>query len=196
MLLRKRKDDDLQDIPVIIDTIKNEPEFSMTRCAYFVVTADYLTLSGLKSIPPREAPWLDTGLQLILTRNLSGKHFSHRRQITSLILGIEKHKGYFVDINDIWLPNSLFLNDVYHRRGAVYRVKFNLFKNAFEFSQQRISKEGFEKEALPSMLIYSSGESAAFEAWNQRNISLAFHNFQSNNELALQYSGTSQSKQT
>ncbi len=175
------------DIPVIIDETESFEGHNLTRCTYYSVESGTPMARQPFGTDPAAGSFLFEDKQTVIVKALTGRHFRHHSEISQLIGSIEKHDDFFVNINTIHLPNELFEMEVYCRRGSVYRIRADLFRMAVAFRRNEISLEEFIPETKPSMIHFSESETRVFEAWEHRQIGLAFENYHIKRDLALSF---------
>lgn len=177
-------------IPVQIDDIKQHDRLGLTRCTYFCVACDdpspgwTLTLSG------RSLPMMLVDLSGVLWRPAShvGETFSDAAEISELFAAIEQHGDLYVDIDSLWLPNSL-LKEVPARRGTTLRVGLPLFALGVRFYDGRIGTDEFIADAgeMMGQIAYDEREDAAFRQWALNQVSEVTESYPKNAELALEW---------
>lgn len=183
-----------QTIPVLLDVVKQLDEFDMTRFTFFIINStasveDWITQLGAKAVP-----FLLFGVSAVVYRpNRRAKRFLSSETIDHMFHQIEEVDGLFVDSEHIWLPNFLLkltnydLSSIdeqqYLQRGAVWRVRLQLFQVALLFQRELIDSEEFSKrcrnleQRMQTMIDYSPVETEAFRAWSTQQISDAIENY-------------------
>jgi hypothetical protein len=163
-------------VPVAIDSVKSIESFRMTRCTCYVIENSVpnpgwrLDLSGV------DVNFFMLGLSGVITSpSGDGGNFDTPEKIDHLYDVIEANDLFFVDVNDIWLPNDLFSrSERQPERGDVFRVSCELFQLAYAISEEVQTHQEFlerlERSAIPWNLNYSKEESAALSEWNQQQI--------------------------
>lgn len=121
----------------MVDSIKDQESFRMARCLYFSVECDTPSTGWQLGLESGYIPFLMLGLSGIITKPIKGDSFNNEDDIDSLFETIEKHENLYVDINDIWLP--LFVLDKNAERSDVYRIPFELFSIAYDYTLGRTS---------------------------------------------------------
>ena len=182
-------------VPVAIDSVKSIESFQMTRCTCFVIENSVpdpgwrLDLSGV------DVNFLMLGLAGVITSPSGDEgYFDSPEKIDHLYDVIEADEVFFVDVNDIWLPNDLF-----HRRerqpvrGDVFRVSCELFQFAYAISEEVQTHREFlmslERSGISWTLSYSKEESAALSAWNQQQIDVNRKEYHANADRQLPKKG-------
>ena len=180
----------LMTIPLIVDDVKNTGSFPATRLIYFSIEQEKpaagwslglpnltiplysLNLSGILYQPPHPDEWFDTP-----------------DKIERSFLMIESTDAFFVDTNDIWLPNVLFEKTAAPTRGNVYRVPDRLFDIAYAFRLGTISFDELAEQAVEygHQVQFSQNETKAFNLWGKDQIGQAIEMFPKNSELVLKY---------
>ena len=95
-------------IPVIIDDVKDQPGFQMSRCTYFSLASN-VPSTDITLDTRINSPSLMVGFVSVICRPSNRSLlFDSPRKISGLFERVEKNQGLYVDINDLWLPNFLF----------------------------------------------------------------------------------------
>ena len=118
-------------------------------------------------------PFLMLGLDGIITGPFGAKRFKNVDQIEDLFFAIEDVAGLLIDIDDIWLPLSLFERYSRPREGNVYRLDGSLFALAFAFREGRIDTEFFLSNCrdMDRPLFFSRKETRVFRQWRSESLS-------------------------
>lgn len=155
-------------IPIIIDDVKESPDFQMTRCSYFTVECDVPT--AIEVSVQRIFPVLLLGMSAVIIGPLDGQEqFSSLYSLTRLFEDIESQSDCYIDMNDLWLPNYLLPSNA--GRGNVCRIPADLFTEALNFRKGKMDQDRFEGYCREYGVIkVSSEESSAFKDWSVTQI--------------------------
>lgn len=176
------------DVPVIVDSVKTEPIFPMTRCNYLCVECDAAKPSWQIAIGDEALPFLMLRLVGVIQQPFGALHFDTAELIEDLFRRIEDEADLLVDIEDIWLPNFLFESHDYRPRpGYVYRVNNQLFAQAWEFRQGQQDRETFLSvcREVGEGVFFSEKETEAFAEWHKSQISSAIEQYPKNKRFEL-----------
>lgn len=133
-------------IPIVIDDIKNYKTFNWIRATYFSIECDTPSPGWQLGIGNATIPFLMIGLSGIIYQPHDGSDkFDSPQKIENLFNAIEDFGRVFIDINDIYLPNSYIRVDG-PMRGAVFRIPFNAFDSALKYKNGFLGKDQFEKQ--------------------------------------------------
>ena len=173
--LSRKTDDEFaaRSVPVLVDSIKHESGFEMTRCVYFSIESDIPTAGWqLRLGEEVEAAFLMLGFSGILYQPINGPgYFDAPEKIETLYAAIEESPDLYVDTNDVWLPNSLFItahDGKMGYEGQVFRIAFELFISAWQYRNGQLEKDMFRDIGGLSdagAVRLSRVESEAFEKW-------------------------------
>lgn len=161
------------DIPIVVESVKRDIFFSMTRCNYFAVECDTPHIGWQLGLGPASFPFLMLGLVGIIQQPFGAARFETPRQIEDLFTRIEDEAGLLVEIEDIWFPNFLFkAHDSNPPPGTVYRAKNGLFSAAFLFREGRADSEHFLAHCreLDGAIAFSEKETKCFAAWHDQQV--------------------------
>lgn len=161
-------------IPVIIDDVKDQSGFQMSRCTYFSIASNFPS-TDITLDPRINLPSIMVGFISVICRPSNRSMlFDNTRKLSGLFERVEKNQGLYVDINDLWLPNFLF-DDKNRKRSSVYRIGSELFKLAFRFQKETISDVDFIKSCQDMKLTaeYSPKETETFSEWGNEQIGRA-----------------------
>lgn len=173
-------------LPVIIDDVKDQADFRMSRCTYFSIASN---------VPSQEVA-LDRGMNLpsimvgftsvICRPSNRSALFDKPGKISGLFERAEKNEGVYVDINDLWLPNFLF-DEENRKRSSVYRIGIELFQLAFNYQNEVISNEDFITicKRAGFRADFSPIETDAFAKWSGAQIKHARKYYRQNPEKWL-----------
>jgi hypothetical protein len=176
-------------VPVIVDSVKRNEQFPIVRCSYLSVECETPSEDWALKIGSRKMPFLMLGLDGIITGPFGAKRFKNVDQIEDLFVAIEDVAGLLIDIDDIWLPLSLFERYSRPREGNVYRLDGSLFALAFAFREGRIDTEFFLNNCrdMDHPLFFSRKETRVFRQWHTLQIQGASEQYPKNRSLALEY---------
>jgi len=173
-------------IPVMIDDIKEQTGFQMSRCTYFSIASNVpspeITLDRSINFPS-----IMVGFTSVICRPSNRSPlFDKPGKISGLFERVEKNQGLYVDINDLWLPNFLF-DEENRKRSSVYRIDIELFRLAFNYQNEIISNEDFIKYCKQTGLRaeFSPTETEAFAKWGGAQIKHARKYYRQNPEKWL-----------
>lgn len=168
-------------IPVMIDDIKDQLGFQMSRCTYLSIASN--APSPEIALDPRiNLPSILVGFTSVICRPSNRSLlFDDTRKISGLFERVESSPGLYVDINDLWLPNFLF-DDLNRKRSSVYRIDVDLFRLAFGFQNERIADKDFLDRCRELSLTaeFSPKETAAFSKWSRQQIEHARKYYKAN----------------
>jgi hypothetical protein len=168
-------------IPVIIDDVKEQSGFQMSRCTYFSLASN-VPSTDITLDTKINSPSLMVGFVSVICRPSNRSLlFDNPRKISGLFERVEKNQGLYVDINDLWLPNFLFDNEN-RKRARLFRIGSELFKLAFKFQNEGISGEDFIKSCLSMKFtaVFSPKETEAFSQWGREQIDHARKYYKNN----------------
>ena len=153
-------------IPVMVDDRKNIGEFMMTRAAYFYVEA----IESPTDLPidhnSLTIPLLPLEFSGVLYKPLGeGEYFETPDLIEKLYQEVELYKSFYVDSDNIWIPNTLF--NKRPERSEIYRVPFDLFIKLYSLCRDDTSPNAaISRLSDKSDLIrFSEVETIAFSEW-------------------------------
>lgn len=161
-------------IPVVVDAIKQQNDFSMTRCSYFCIQSEAPLLPGTLSLYAPDVPVVMMNLTAIIVAPAADKNrFTSAGEFRDLFEYVEKDDELYIDTNDIWLPNTLF-GDRLPKRGSVYRVGTAIFSQALRYRNEEISDSLYlaETDGMQQELLLSEEETAALSQWSESEIDL------------------------
>jgi len=166
-------------IPVIVDDVKFQPGFAVTRCRYYAIACDIPAPAWVQFPERARLPFLLVGLSGIIYKPLGQKRlFNTSDRIEALFDAVDSDPEMYIDSNDIWLPNLLFerAGEANPRRGQVWRISTSLFTLADQARRERLTIEKLE-EACTTLegdaLRFSPSETRGFRAWGQAQIAKA-----------------------
>lgn len=172
-------------IPVVVDAIKQQDDFSMTRCSYFCIQSEAPLFPGTLNLHAPDVPVVMMNLTaIIIAPTAAMNRFTSPEEFRDLFEYVEHDDEVYIDTNDIWLPNSLFGKRM-PKRGSVYRVGSDLFVQALRYRNEEISDflyltqtDGMQKE-----LFFSEEETAALSQWSESEIDQVRTEVRANPEL-------------
>jgi hypothetical protein len=175
-------------IPVFVDSVNKSPDFQMARMTYFSVENDDPSPNWTLNFEGLRLPFFMVNLSGVIWRPDSDEPlFQSAERIEELFdrLDAFDDKGLYVDINDIWLPNSMLKEPF--RRSDAYRISAGLFALALKYRNARIDLDEFKKgcEPLTDAVTFSEIESRAFKEWENRQITEVRDSFPKNPDLRL-----------
>jgi len=179
------------DVPVIVDDVKTHEGFEMTRCTYFTIACDDPIPGQSLGTDFLPIPFTLMGLAGVLTRPPNGDRFDEPESFDELLQAIDENErlpNLYVDVNDLWIPNTAF-TDGPARRGDVYRLPEALFFAAVQYRSDLISARSYESIAADytETLRPSPHESRAFKEWGRRSVEGAKAQYEERAEMALRW---------
>lgn len=177
------------DVPVFIDSVKDMGDFKMTRCTYFSIVSETPFVTEKLDYKGSRFPILAMGMEGVIIKPVGrGKYFRRKEQVEDLFRLIEDGEELYIDVNDIWVPNSLFFRKN-KQRGSVFRMPVELFILAHHYRYNRLSGPEFlERSAgFTESLWFSRKETMVFRDWEQKVIGEAVRLYPKNGRLALKY---------
>lgn len=178
-------------IPVLVDDVKTRDDFPFSRCIYFTIECDDRATDWVLRIQSMRIPFLMLGLSgIIYAPDATQPFFDTPDDIQRVFDTIEREEALYVDVADIWLPNSVLTEEP--KRGDVFRLGYGIFTSAYQFRQDMISRAEFDGICREhrSMIAYSDRETAAFRVWVRKQIMRAKELYPKDPELALQWTET------
>ncbi len=177
------------DVPVIIDDVKETGEFKMSRCTYFSVASTLLSAGQSFDLREAKVPYLMVGVTGVISQpSDKSRLFDEPQKIAGFFDAVEEKPDFYVDINDIWLPNSVFVGKK-PGRGNVFRIGIELFSVAFRFQNEQITEREFldfcQKRNMPAE--FSPEETEAFSIWGKQQIDDAKEHYRTRKELWLKH---------
>jgi len=172
-------------IPVVVDAIKQQDDFSMTRCSYFCIQSEAPLLPGILDLYAPDVPVVMMNLTAIIVAPAADKsRFTSPVEFRELFEYVEKDDELYIDTNDIWLPNRLF-GDRMPKRGNVYRVGTGLFVQALRYRNEEISDSLYlaQTDGMQQELVFSGEETAVLSQWSESEIDLIRTDVRANPEL-------------
>jgi hypothetical protein len=175
-------------IPVIIDDVKDEGDFKMSRCTYFSVASTLFSADQSFDLFKEKIPYLMVGVTGVISQpSEKSQLFDDPQKIAGFFDAIEEKADFYVDINDIWLPNYVFSEEP--KRGKVFRISLGLYKAAFRFQNEQITESEFLDfcQQVNSPGVFSPGETEAFSVWGKQQIEGAREHYHTKKELWLKH---------
>ena len=175
-------------IPIIIDDIKKQKDFDITRCTYFSIQCDTPSADWSLTVQNIYVSFLMMGISGIIYRPADGSDkFDHPDKIEKIFDIIESNEGLYIDINDIWMPNGFFTIGE-QKRGSVYRLPLDVFSTALAFRENTACLKDLVKMCgrHPKGAIFQDDETWAFSTWSQMQIDEAKRFYRSNPQKKLQ----------
>ena len=172
-------------IPVVVDAIKQQDDFSMSRCSYFCIQSETPLLPGTLSLYAPNVPVVMMNLTAIIIAPAADKNrFTSPGDFQDLFEQVERDDELYIDTNDIWLPNTLFGKRM-PTRGNVYRIGAALFAQALKYRNEELSDSLYlaHTEEMQHELSFSEEETAALSQWSENEIDLIRTEVRDNPEL-------------
>lgn len=175
-------------IPLLIDDVKNYNSFSFTRCNYFVIERLNPTPNWKLGLGRSELPIFLINLSAIITCSVKQNYFNSINDIEETFRVIED-AGFYIDSNDIWLPNKIFFSKNKPKRADVYRITNSLFNYADDFRKDRISQSLFEEftSNINDQLFFMSEETESFKGFETIIINELKETYPKNHDLVLKW---------
>jgi hypothetical protein len=174
-------------VPVIIDSVRKDPDFPIVRCSFFTIENDMPSPDWRMTLSNYRVSFHLLGLSGVIWRPMKGMTFNNPAQINELFEIVERDPELHIGVLDIWFPDWLF--DKHVRRGDVYRVTEDLFRMGYLFRRDRISKEEFLEycHRFRDTLRISARETESFRRWSAMQIESAKGAYPKNRDLALKW---------
>jgi len=163
-------------VPVIVDSVKHEEGFEMTRCMFFAVEVEDLIVEGGSQFGDVPASlYLHAGSGVILGPAGQQRGFESVDEVNAIFDGIERIDGLTVGSGDVWVPNTAFgVTDRGPKRGDVFRLNVPLFRMCHRYQRDLISQEELEAQGLPEAVMpqieVEGRETSVFSQWMHRQI--------------------------
>jgi hypothetical protein len=179
-------------VPVIIDDVKDLPDFKLSRCTYFTIECEESlpeTSLGTKLL---RMPVLTLGMVGLVHAPLEDDEFSEVEQIEKLLAAVEQDERLEVETSDIWLPNealALAKGKGKPTRGDLFRLSHDLFLLAHQHRRELLSNEQLTEACAGrgAEMRYSARETEAFQEWMEAEIKSAVKFYHDHEKLALKY---------
>jgi hypothetical protein len=184
---------DCSTVPVMLESFKGAPGLSgkktfhpMARCNYFCIASDEpggeFFLEGAGGAGP-SPNFLLVGMRGVILGPPGGGLFRTSAAIRDTFKTVEGGKGegpsgFYIDLDDLWLPASLLLAanpGQKQRTGTVYRLSQELFRLAYSHRRGSLG-DGAYLEACrqhEGTVESSSDESEAFRQWWQDELKIS-----------------------
>ncbi len=188
MLAGKEPHMEAKSIPVMVDDRKDVGEFMMTRVAYFYVEA-------IEPSPDIPIDYRNLGIP-VLPLEFSGvlykpadmeEHFETPDQVEELFRTVERHELFYVDSDNIWIPNKLFNKTP--ERGDIYRVPFGFFIKLYSLCRNDATLDaGISRfNDKHNLIIFSEIETIAFAKWTNGIVENVKAAYPKNKRLKLKW---------
>lgn len=167
-------------IPVLVDKILKRKRVPLVRCTYFIVESDSPDPDWEIVYQNKRLPVFLLGLSGIIYKPLGRKrYFDTRLSVQQLFHGIEGYESLILELDELWIP-QFFFEDLTVERGQVYRIREDLFTQAYYYRTGRISEEEFfnrierdlmsirTEKGMPdtqNLIWFSGKETKAFVEW-------------------------------
>lgn len=162
-------------IPAVVDDVKRDPEFPMSRLYYFAVQTDN---------PPLPPAFIDFivpfGAANIVWRPDANRGlFDSLHAFNDLLHAVESQTNFdaLVVTDSLWMPNAVLFDEFRgYQRGSLFRVGLELFRVAYRFVDDQMTLSEFEtacRDLLKQdrdLLRYSADESQALDNWHGEQI--------------------------
>lgn len=160
-------------IPLIVDDIKNYENIQFTRCIYLTIESDVPLPNWRLHYKNEILPFFMLGLKGIIYRPLTPLGsverdiFRSSKDFEELYTGIEADEDFYIGMDEIWIPNSIFRNT--QRRGELYRIDSGLFHDCYKYTQGLITYNQLTEitERKEDRITISETETYAFSAWRK-----------------------------
>ncbi len=176
-------------IPIFVDSMKKNPDFLMTRCNYLTLERDEPARGKFFRDSDEFLNLFLLGFEGIVQKPFDAQLFDAPELIEDLFHQTEE-AGLNINIDDIWLPNFLLEGqDSEVSPGDTYRIRYELFLEAYRFRDGQIDKEYFLERCreLDTPVVFSESETEAFKAWHQQEIDTAFEIYPKNATYELSW---------
>ncbi len=178
-------------VPITVDSVKETDSYRMTRCTYFSIECSEPAPGWSLRTSDIDVQFFMIGLSGVITAPPGGdQFFDTPDQLDHLFNVIEQNKALYVETNDIWLPNDLFLKSgMKPHRGQVYRIGGTLFRAAYLLKEDIRSDDEFmlriKDMNIPEFVKYSENETEALMVWNKKLIDINREYYHANPEKKL-----------
>lgn len=175
-------------VPVMVDDRKDIGEFMMTRVAYYYVEA-------IEPSPDISFDRSDLGIP-VLPLEFSGaihkptdseEYFETPDQIEALFQAVELYESFYVDSDNIWVPNKLFNKPP--ERGDIYRIPFGLFTKMYSLCRNDAVLDADMSwfDGKHGLIMFSEIETIAFAQWANGILENAKAAYPKNEHLKLKW---------
>jgi hypothetical protein len=173
-------------VPVMIDDLKEIGNFRMTRATYFYVESLEPSPDILLEFGELEFPVFSLEFSGVIYRPLGDTEiFESSDLIENIFLEVEKHESFYVDSDNLWIPNRMF--DRRPARGDVYRLNYSLFSKLYTLCKDDASLDDRARKLVaPSGdIAFSEKETEAFKDWTNSIIEEAKRVYPKDRNLKL-----------
>ncbi|GEM_PF-2529742 len=190
-------------IPIIIDAVKQSENFNFSRCSFFSIECDELTSPVSEHQDIRSIPFYQSNvasMPRVIFKPMDGSPlFDSVKKIDDLFDLVEYDDSFYIDTNDIWIPNTFF-NDSSrpHPSGEdLFRIPGNVFDAAL-WARDKIFNQDW---LLNTCSAHSKGaryeplETKAFQDWGEQHIREASDQYHANRSKYLADNDYPSSKQ-
>jgi len=177
-------------VPVMVDALRAG---RLVRLNYFCIECDTPRPGWALNLADASFPFLLLGLSGVILCPFDSLTFDTPNQIDGLFERLEGELGFSVAIGDLWLPETMFREEL--TGGLVFRIDLKLFQQAYALRETYFKTGGVEGKSSWSAVVeqlgdfripeFSPVETAAFSEWSQRQIANAKEHYPKNRELAL-----------
>ena len=175
-------------VPVIVDDSKNIDEFMMTRVGYYYVEA----IEPSSDIPIN---YDDIGIP-VLPLEFSGaihrptekeEYFETPDQIEGLFRAVELYDSFYVDSDNIWIPNKLFNKTP--ERGDIFRISSALFIKMYLLCRNDAVLDADVSRLVDKygLIMFSEIETIAFAQWASGILENIITSYPKNPDLKLKW---------
>ncbi len=156
-------------VPVVVDSVKRDPAFPMTRCNYLTIQCDEPADGWTIAFEGEPLPFLMLGLTGIITSPFDGDTFEDPSQLDDLFARVERNETLYVDVDDIWLPNDLLATEPHTSLpGSVIRLGIEPFRLAYRYRDGRLGDDAFRTgiARYREEARFSAVETETLKAWH------------------------------
>lgn len=177
----------ITNIPIIVDAIKTFQGFDFSRCTFFSIECDELTpIAPLRKDILSSIPFYQSnisGMPRVIIKPKDGTDlFDSVKKIDDLFDLIENDNTFYIDTNDIWLPNTFFSYSGRLEVEDVFRIPADVFDTALWIQQKNLNRE----DLLLSCSVHPTGaqfeplETISFQDWGEKHINIAKSKYRAN----------------
>ncbi len=163
-------------IPIIIDAIKQFQDFDFSRCSFFSIECDEC-LSPIParrdlSSPPFYQPNI-SGMPRVIFKPIDGTDvFDTVKKIDDLFDLVEDDDTFYIDTNDIFLPNTFFKDSGRLAGEDVFRIPTDVFDAALWARERTLNRDRLLRTCSvhPKGAQFEPLETKAFQDWGKQQI--------------------------
>lgn len=192
------------EIPVLVDSVKVERDFEMTRCTIFVLETEragqlaagtHLELASgmLEGRSGRDLQaglaFYDLHLRGAVVQSLDGGPFHTPLDIQDLLDTAERY-GLSIEADELWLPTAPLTKakaPELPEDGDVFRITEPFFQGSLRFGAGEFSLEDWMEELPQGSCRFSPEETEAFRDWHEEEVEEARSQYPKSAALALEW---------